>query len=619
MPRFSTKLLCAVASSALLWTAPATAQSVDRIVAFGDSYADDGNLFELIGIDPPFVYPTGRFSGGTNFVYTMSTLLNAPVDNFAIGGAFTGPGNTGIHNINDNPAAPLGIPGFQAEIGSFLAGGGSAFFPRVSGTFDANDLVVVSIGGNDARFYEFSGGTVAGAPAAAASSVGEATAGLNALVGAGARNITFLAGDVGRLPEVRGTPIAAIGSAFATSFNSGMQASLADIAADGVIVNYLDLNKIADVVEGNLSTFGLTSAGACPIACVTTDPSLLDQYLFYVDGVHLTSAGFAIVGRYAVRQLEAPLHFQAQTDLGLETAHAFGSTMLGRLDLSDARSGGDAAPGFRFYVSGTFASSDYARTATNLGYDFDTFGATTGAEYEAAPGIVFGAAVNYAKPEANMTIATGSVEGEAIQLGVYGGWAGAGGAFIEGYAGYGWLDLDIERKAVIDQIEASTDATAATAGAKAGYLLGLGGWRVGPVVGLQYARTELDGYTESGDPVLTLNVEDQDVKALLGSAGLEARGAFDVGGLAVDPYVALTAEKELDGDGRVIRYADTAAPSIVNSFVLPKRSKDTYGRVTGGVTFALGTGIALQASGSGSFSRDGGDDVSGQVALKIGL
>src|SRR3546814_8013080 len=81
MPRFSAKLLCAVASSALLWSAPASAQSVDRIVAFGDSYADDGNLFELIGIDPPFVYPTGRFSGGTNFVDTMSTLLNAPVDN----------------------------------------------------------------------------------------------------------------------------------------------------------------------------------------------------------------------------------------------------------------------------------------------------------------------------------------------------------------------------------------------------------------------------------------------------------------------------------------------------------------------------------------------------------
>lgn len=617
--RRSAKFLCAVASTAMLAATPAAAQSVDRIVAFGDSYADDGNLFQLLGIAPPAVYPNGRFSNGTNFVDTMGQMLVVPIDNFAIGGAFTGPGNTGIHNINDNPAAPLGIPGFQAEIGSFLAGGGPAAFPRVSGTFDANDLVVVSIGGNDARFYQFSGGTVAGAPAAAAISVAEATGGLNALVDAGARNITFLAGDVGRLPEVRGTPIAAVGSAFATSFNSDIQASLADMAADGVIVNYLDLNKIGDVVEGNLDAFGLISAGACPIACVTTDPSLLDKYLFYVDRIHLTSAGFAIVGRYAVRQLEAPLHFQAQTDLGLETAQAFGSTMLGRLDLSGARSGDDGAAGLKFFVNGTFASSDHARTATNLGYDFDSVGVTAGAEYETAPGMILGAAVNYSKPEADMTIASGSVEGKAIQLGVYGGWAGAGGAFVEGYAGYGWLDIDIEREAVIDQIEADTDATAITAGAKAGYLFGLGGWRVGPVASIQYARTELDGYTETGDPVLTLNVDDQDVKALLGSAGIEARGSFDMGGLAVQPYVALTAEKELDGDGRVIRFAGTAAPGIVNSFVLPDRSKDGYGRVTGGATFALGKGISLQASGSGSFSRDGGDDVSGQVALKIGF
>ena len=89
-------------------------------------------------------------------------------------------------------------------------------FPRSPARFDANDLVVVSIGGNDARAYERSlglnpsaaqiSGLIAGVPAQAATRVTEATAGLTALVNAGARNITFLAGDVGRLPEVAGLP-----------------------------------------------------------------------------------------------------------------------------------------------------------------------------------------------------------------------------------------------------------------------------------------------------------------------------------------------------------------------------------------------------------------------------
>ena len=33
------------------------------------------------------LYPTGRFSGGTNYIDTLSQLLAAPVENFAIGGA----------------------------------------------------------------------------------------------------------------------------------------------------------------------------------------------------------------------------------------------------------------------------------------------------------------------------------------------------------------------------------------------------------------------------------------------------------------------------------------------------------------------------------------------------
>jgi len=126
---------------------PGAAQRVDSITAFGDSYADTGNLFEILGFNPaPLVYPTGRFSGGTNYIDTLSQLLNVPVDNFAIGGALT-------NNTNTNG---VGLPGFVTEWNAFLAGGGGPF-PAVSGTFDSSDLVTVSVGGNDARFYQQQG------------------------------------------------------------------------------------------------------------------------------------------------------------------------------------------------------------------------------------------------------------------------------------------------------------------------------------------------------------------------------------------------------------------------------------------------------------------------------
>ena len=106
-----------------------------------------------------------------------------------------------------------------------------------------------------------------------------------------------------------------------------------------------------------------------------------------------------------------------------------------------------------------------------------------------------------------------------------------GGAFVQGYAGFGTLEYDIERDAVIDTIAASPDGETMTAGAKAGMLFGMSGMQIGPVVAVRYARAEVDAYTETGDPVLSLNVSDQRLNSLTGSAVIEApatsmRGPF---------------------------------------------------------------------------------------------
>src|SRR3546814_11509617 len=103
------------------------------------------------------------------------------------------------------------------------------------------------------------------------------------------------------------------------------------------------------------------------------------------------------------------------------------------------------------------------------------------------PDAVVGAALNYSMPKADFDRGLGSAEADAIQLGLYGGWAGPA-AFVEGYAGYGWLEFDNERAALIDEIEGETDGTALTPGATAGPLCGPGDCRDDPVTGAQIAR-----------------------------------------------------------------------------------------------------------------------------------
>ncbi len=154
---------------------------------------------------------------------------------------------------------------------------------------------------------------LAGAPAAATASAGFATAGLNALVDAGAQNISFLAGDTSLLPEIAGNAAAQqVRSAYSTTFNTAMQSTLAGYAADGVIVHYLDGTLLLNQVANDLGAYGLTGLACPPLpntSCIA-DPS--QKFLFYYDQLHLTSAGFAIVGQYIAAQLEAPLTCRRQ-------------------------------------------------------------------------------------------------------------------------------------------------------------------------------------------------------------------------------------------------------------------------------------------------------------------
>ena len=605
-----------LAATALTFAAPAHAQRIDNIVALGDSYADDGNAFQLAGVNPVTsqIYTTGRFSGGTNYIDTLADLLQASVENFAIGGAKTD---------NTNTSSPF-LPGFQFEVQAFLAGGLVPAFPAGDGAFDENDLLAISIGGNDARQYQQLGGSLVGAPAAGTVAAANATFGLDALVDAGAQNISFLAGDTGRLPEVALDPAgAAVRSAFSASFNGAMQSTLAGYAADGVMVHYLDLGLVLDNVAANPTAYGITNGLVCPTfpgfgpppgstACVAN----AGGYLFYGDNLHLTSDGFKIVAQYVAAQLTAPLTLQAPSDLGLDVARQFGRTLTTRMDTGSPRDG-DTAEGLKFFVVGDTVTRHQDAGERNLDYRATSVGATAGVQYGFGSGVA-GVAVNYSKPKANFTSEAAEVDSRSIQVGGYAGFAIAGG-FAQGYAGYGWDKHDIDRAGVVEGMEADPKGHHFLIGAKGGYLMPMGGVRVGPVVALDYAKAKVDGYVESGDPALTLNVDSVSYNSLRGSAGVELRGDFEGGGVQLRPFASALVEKDFSGDERTVRFAQTASPIIVNSFDFADASKKAYGRFSGGFSAAILTGVSLDVAGSATVGKDQGEETSAHLGVRIGF
>jgi phospholipase/lecithinase/hemolysin/uncharacterized protein YhjY with autotransporter beta-barrel domain len=595
---------------------PASAQRINHIVTFGDSYADDDNIMQILLASPfvdqatkdqlQLVYPTGRFSGGTNYIDTLSQILNAPVDNFALGGA-----NTDNTNVNGP-----GLPGFVTEWNAFLAGGGVGPFPTVSGTLDEGDLVTLSIGGNDARSYQKAGGTLAGAPTAAAGSVAFATAGMNALVNAGAQNISFLAGNTAVLPEIAGDPNAqAVRNAFSTTFNTSIQPVLAGYAADGVTVHYLDLTLVGARIKADPAAYGLTNTGPCsPGPQCIGDSNYTNQFLFYVDGLHLTSAAYAIVAHYVATQLEAPLTLQAPSDLGLDTARQFGRTLSFRTDL-----GGRAAmPGFHTFIIGDAFARDVPFSQTNDPFDIDGVGVTAGAEVGLVAGVA-GVAVNYSRPRVRFGNDAFRENGRSYQIGAYAGSA-FGPLFAQAHIGYGKDKHKLSRTGVIDNMTANPDGSHVLAGAKAGFVMPLGGLSFGPVIGADYAKAKVDAYTEQGDAALTLNVSKQTFEALTANAGVEVRAGVGVPiAGSIHPYASALLEKDLIGDGRTIFYSQTSAPVIVNHFEYPDRSTKIYGRVTGGASASILGAVDLQGAISTTVGKKQGNEVSAHLGVRIGF
>jgi phospholipase/lecithinase/hemolysin/uncharacterized protein YhjY with autotransporter beta-barrel domain len=601
---------------------PASAQRIDRVVAFGDSYADTGNLREILNaaglgaLYPEAQYPTGRFSGGSNFVDKIAEeygVTGTNFVNFAIGGAQAGTGNV---------AGPGLIPGFEQQWIAFTQGGTTytnvAFrepisvsgvqtaIPAGGLTFNADDLGVFSVGGNDARAYRQTG-TFAGADAAAASTAAQAQSGIDALVARGLKRMVFIVGDTGQLPEALGKPSAATGTAFSTGYNGRMATYLGGVARRGVTVSYVDLTAIGNVVRANPARFGFRDVtSACPEACIG-NTALQDQYFFYVDGVHLTSAAFDLVGLYAVNQLAAPYTFRANGDLPAHAADEFGRALGARLDLARARPQADG-----FSTWGSFVAAHDHRDADEGGNATrtDDRGGILGAEYGSGRATL-GAAISWSRGRARDDGARARADDYLI-----GGYAGThfGNLYAQAYGGYGWANLHIHRDGVADPLTASTDSESWLAGGRGGYLLPAGALRVGPTVAVDYARTHVDGYTEVGDAAAALGVGGQTVRQLVGSAGLEGR--FEITP-AIAPWARVEAEKRLLGDGRTVDYEPQVATVIVNSFAIPSASRHVYGAVTGGISAQLARAVSLEVQARATFERREGNSEAGQAGLRL--
>ena len=250
--------------------------------SFGDSLTDSGNVALAVG--PP--YPSGRYSDGPAWAeYLSNDHLGlgphepsvAGGNNHAWGGARTGGGGL--------------TPTVLQQVGGYLAS---------EGTFQSTSLVSVWAGAND--FFDTA--TDPGGPVSPSVSVGNISAAIDLLAGAGVRYIIIPNfPDFGAAPGLAGGPGSAGASAWVQGYNSLLSSELdAQRTALGISIYEVDLYTLGADIGANPGKYGFTNGTDAVVPDFTLDPTLTA----YWDGVHPTTATHAIFAQEAFNSIPEP-------------------------------------------------------------------------------------------------------------------------------------------------------------------------------------------------------------------------------------------------------------------------------------------------------------------------
>lgn len=484
---------CAVAGSA-------NAQTYNRLVVFGDSLSDNGNVQIITGgaTPPAPFYWQGRFSTGPVFTellgfdaqrfgFNAFGLPNPPVNltgsvNLAYGGAVTG--------LETRPGAP---PGLTDQLNAYLARGGR---------FGAGDLVTVLGGANNIFQALPTAGASANPVGAITPIVTASAAEVNQLVdrvaqaGAG----TILVANLPRLgitAQFLGTPAQPLADYAGTTFNTALQTGLAATAAAraGTNIISMDLAKAHEAMIANPGAFGFTNVTtACFNQTALTLCSTPDTY-FYLDGVHPTRTGHALVAALSNDYLYYGDR-GAQTALQGETAfrHREDALEAATAALSDRR-GFEA--GTRMTMSALVDQTDTDARGAVGASETTGHGARVALE-TSSDTLSLGLAANWR--DARIEGGGQSFDLTSVGIDLYGGFR-SGDVFVNAAAGLSSDDYNgIERVTGVGPMIQTGATRGSSKGARlqAGLWWDLGGLAVSPRAAVTWASSAVDGYAEQG-------------------------------------------------------------------------------------------------------------------------
>ncbi|WP_162782219.1 putative Ig domain-containing protein [Arenimonas caeni] len=215
---------------------------------------------------------------------------------------------------------------------------------------------------------------------------------------------------------------------------------------------------------------------------------------------------------------------------------------------ASASADGQASP-WGAWVGGMIRSGSLDGRAGRPELDFETDGISAGVDYRVNDGFAIGAGFGWGQDEVLVGRNGSRIEGDARTLALYASWHPGQRMFVDGVVGVQDLRFDLRRylTGAGGFVGGRRDGDQWFASVTAGSEIDRGGLRLAPYLRYDMARAELDGYVETGHPILALAYAPMDVDTSIGTLGLRLDWRRDVAWGSFTPQLRLEYQQDFSG------------------------------------------------------------------------
>ncbi|WP_082879874.1 autotransporter domain-containing protein [Methylomonas methanica] len=243
-----------------------------------------------------------------------------------------------------------------------------------------------------------------------------------------------------------------------------------------------------------------------------------------------------------------------------------------------------------FFLKGQFNVGEKANTSSERGFKADRKAVTFGMDYSIMDELVLGAAFGYGSTDTNYNLNSGSMSADAFEFSSYGSYFLPQSFYIDWIMSYALHSFDINRR--IQYTGFDNTATSAANGDQYGFSLGFGkdfalqSFVINPYLRLDYSKTKVDSYQESGGGGLAMEFAGQSIDSATSTIGGQASNAISTSWGVLSPGVRFEWVHQYLDESRLIQARFSQAAAGAGTFAVKTDTPDRD-------YFNIGTSLAL--------------------------